>query len=380
MFMAAGCLFGLHAQLPVSPNIAVLDLAVKGVDSVEASVLSEKLRGEFINANRFQVIERGAVEEVLREQGLQQSGCTSNECVAQAGQLLGVKFMVAGSIGKIEQTYLLSVRMINATNGKIEASAQKEISGSLVEMLKTGVPEVVRAVCERLDESRKPITLPAPKPEPKPLAPTDARQPSGTPRHLKKTISLSFLSSAGPMKLSTFDTAGIPLEDNWVFRTAGADVSAGIVLGTSSINVRATLTRTGRDYLPKSGHEFNRLITGVGLVWYYEGLRLFRSRLVLAPGVSAGFWKISDHGTYHQEPGKQITVDFVRFLAPQAKIQTGFSRVNLLLEYSLPMGVKSTERPMNWKYMDGSGYWADTEGGYTVGALHMLSAGVQLFF
>ena len=378
--VAAGWFFSPSAQFSVQPNIAVLDLAAKGVDSVEASVLSEKLRGEFINSGRFQVIERGAVDEVLREQGFQQSGCTSNECVAHAGQLLGVKYMVAGSIGKIEQTYLLSVRLINASNGKIEASAQKEISGSLVEMLKTGAAEVVRLICGRLDEQSKPIALFAPKQEAMPEQPGETAKPVQPSRPLKKTVSLSFLNCSGPITLSTYDTNGAAVEDRQVFRSLGLDVSAGVVLRSSSIGVRGTFARTGADNLPKTGHEFNRLILGGGVIWYYEGVRLLKKRLVLAPGVCAGFWKISDHGTYHNEPGKQITVDFIRFLAPQFKIQTGFSRVNLLLEYSLPLGVKSSESPMNWKYMDGSGYWQDNEGEYTVGALHMLGTGVQYAF
>ena len=39
----------------------------------------------------------------MEEQGFQQSGCTSDECAAEVGQLLGVQFMVADPLEKWEK-------------------------------------------------------------------------------------------------------------------------------------------------------------------------------------------------------------------------------------------------------------------------------------
>ena len=96
-------IFGLYvaaiAQKPI--NIAVLELDGKGISSIEASVMGDKLRSELIATGKFQVIERGQMEEILKEQGFQQTGCTSSECAVQAGQLIGVNKLVAGSVGKV---------------------------------------------------------------------------------------------------------------------------------------------------------------------------------------------------------------------------------------------------------------------------------------
>ena len=51
--------------------------------------------------------------EVLKEQGFQQSCCTSNECVVEVGQLLGVQQMISGSIGKVGDIFTVSVRIID---------------------------------------------------------------------------------------------------------------------------------------------------------------------------------------------------------------------------------------------------------------------------
>ena len=148
-----------HAQ--DLPAIAVLDMEGKGVDAQEASVLTDKLRGELVASQAFNVVERGTMNEILKEQGFQQTGCTSNECIVEAGQLIGVRYMVAATIGKIENTYLLSARIIDVATGKIEKSVQREITGKLTDVLKKGIAQVAKELAEfeRHDETVKPNTL-----------------------------------------------------------------------------------------------------------------------------------------------------------------------------------------------------------------------------
>ncbi len=125
-------------------NIAVLELVGKSISKEDASILTDKLRGELINSGKFQIIERTVMDQILKEQGFQQSGCTSDQCVVEIGQLIGVDKMVAGSIGKIENTYLISIRLISVSTGKIIKNVQKEITGSLTDVLKIGIPECAK--------------------------------------------------------------------------------------------------------------------------------------------------------------------------------------------------------------------------------------------
>jgi TolB-like protein len=382
ILILSGWLFIGLAQIPVTPNIAILDLSAKGVDSVDASVLSEKMRGEFINSKKFQVIERGAVEEVLKEQGFQQSGCMSNECVAEAGQLLGVKYMAAGSIGKIEQTYLLSVRLINATNGKIEASAQKEITGSLVQMLKTGVPEVVSQICDRLADNGPPALLFSEKDEatkPKLAAEEKKQSPPGAGKKQEKqerlALSLSFGSCNGSFQLSMLDTNGIPVDDTAIFRTNGINTAIHLLVARNSIGLHLSLGASPEIKLRISGHTFQRLLAGLSLQYYYEGLILFHQSLMCAPGIGAGFWRLTDKGVYVNEPGKETALDFTRFVSPLFKVQTAYQKLNFLVEYSLLLGANSVKNPVRWVHSDGQEDYL--EGRYTIGAVHLVSAGLR---
>ena len=83
------------------PTVAILDFEGQGVSQAEVKTLSERMRTEIGKTNAVRLIERKAVDKIMQEQGLQQSGCTTDECAAEVGQLLGVQFMISGSIGKM---------------------------------------------------------------------------------------------------------------------------------------------------------------------------------------------------------------------------------------------------------------------------------------
>ena len=76
-------------------NIAVLDLDPTGVSAEDSRFLSDRLRTELFETGSFQVIEREKMEEILSEQGFQNTGCTSVECAVEIGQLLNVNRIVA---------------------------------------------------------------------------------------------------------------------------------------------------------------------------------------------------------------------------------------------------------------------------------------------
>lgn len=100
-------------------SIAIMDLDGFGVSKTEAKIITTRLRKELFNTNKFIILEREKMEDLLSEQGFQLSGCTSNECVVEAGQLLGVQKIVVGSVGKIGKIFTLTIRLIDVGSGKI---------------------------------------------------------------------------------------------------------------------------------------------------------------------------------------------------------------------------------------------------------------------
>ncbi len=95
-----------------APAVAVLDFEPKGLPGYEAETLTERLRSEIANTKAVRLTDRKLLEKILNEQGLQQSGCTTDECAAEVGQLLGAQYMISGSIGKLGDTYTIDAKMV----------------------------------------------------------------------------------------------------------------------------------------------------------------------------------------------------------------------------------------------------------------------------
>ena len=120
------------------PTVAILDFEGQDVSASEVQTLTERMRTEIGNTNAVRLIERKAVEKIMAEQGFQQTGCTSDECAAEVGQLLGVQFMVSGTIGKVGKTYTIDCKMFSVETGETirakNATFKGDISGLLTEM------------------------------------------------------------------------------------------------------------------------------------------------------------------------------------------------------------------------------------------------------
>ncbi len=132
----------LFAQINERP-VAVLDFeANNGVTEAEAKALTDKLRGELLKTGQFKVIGRSQMEQVLKEQGFQQAGYTSSDCAVEMGQLLGVRSIITGSIGKVDQTFLISARIINVGTGEIAKIVDEDMPGKIDELLTKGMKKV----------------------------------------------------------------------------------------------------------------------------------------------------------------------------------------------------------------------------------------------
>jgi TolB-like protein len=101
-------------QPPAKEPIAVMDLKAEGVPQSTANVLSNKLRTELFNSGKYNVLNREDMKAILGEQEFQQSGiCDDMKCMAKIGGALGVVYMVTGSIGKLGETYNITLKMID---------------------------------------------------------------------------------------------------------------------------------------------------------------------------------------------------------------------------------------------------------------------------
>ncbi len=109
----------LIGMLNAQTNIAVMDFEGKNVSKADASALTDRLRAELFLTGKFVVLEREKMDAILKEQQFQLSGCTSDACAVEAGQLLAVEQIVSGSVSKVGQTFSVTARLIDVEKGNL---------------------------------------------------------------------------------------------------------------------------------------------------------------------------------------------------------------------------------------------------------------------
>ncbi len=113
-------------------RIAVIDFSTTGgLTSQETVTLTNRLNSMLVKTNAFIVLERGKMDEILKEQGFQQLGCTTTECAVEVGKLLNVQKIINGFIGKIGQTYTIDISLIDIGTAQIERSFVQDYKGEI---------------------------------------------------------------------------------------------------------------------------------------------------------------------------------------------------------------------------------------------------------
>jgi TolB-like protein len=140
-------------------NIAVIDLSSRGgLSQSEIGTLTDRLRSLLVRTNAFNVVDRGKMEEILAEQGFQMTGCTSAECVVEAGQILGVEQMISGSIGKIGRLYTVDIILIDVGTSQIIKSITRDYQGEI-----EGLVELMQSIANELGGMQKKQVVTAPE-------------------------------------------------------------------------------------------------------------------------------------------------------------------------------------------------------------------------
>lgn len=140
--------------------IAVLDVNPQGVDNPTAAIISEIIRGEFRNNSNFVMIEKNRMQDILKEQAFQLSGCTESKCAVKAGTILNVDKIIVGSIGKIGQKYVLTLRVVDVKTANIECQDDERQLLITEDELDKLVPPLVGRLIPKIKVTGNPASTP----------------------------------------------------------------------------------------------------------------------------------------------------------------------------------------------------------------------------
>ena len=191
-------------------TVAILDFEGRGINQMEAATLTDRLMSEMVATNAVIMVERNQMNEILQEQGLQQSGCTSSECAAEVGALLGVQNMVSGSFGKLGNTYTVDAKMFSVETGATIRSSSKTHKGDV-----DGLLVIIEIVAWELVGLQAPAELLARVgADDVVAAPGAPRKPmSKGAKRLMWTVLLLGGGLGGAYAAGVFDTPPVPLPE-----------------------------------------------------------------------------------------------------------------------------------------------------------------------
>jgi TolB-like protein len=262
LFIALVVSMAVMAQ-DVKYTIAVSDLKGQGIDEPTAAILSDRLRTDLFKTGKITVLERGVMQDILKEQGFQQTACTSDTCIVQVGQLLGVSHMISGTLGKLEGMYTLDIRMFEVSSGKIVYSESVDCACPIEKVITGSIPAIARKIAMHVanpsaDTAQAQVkTEPAPPAPPPPAVPhtgglSVTSNPPGAAVLLNDSPSGATPFTADKLEAGRYllrlDLATYKLIDDSVTVTAGQVEKREYTL-SHTVTWRDSVTSARRDFL-----------------------------------------------------------------------------------------------------------------------------------
>ncbi len=110
------------------PVIAVMDFYSEDISKDQITSVTSSLSSELLKTAQFTVIEISRRDSLLEEMKFSLSGLADEENAIEIGALLSARALVLGSIAEAENSYLLSVKLVETETGEILRSAEGKYS------------------------------------------------------------------------------------------------------------------------------------------------------------------------------------------------------------------------------------------------------------
>lgn len=116
------------AMIPAETRVGLLDfLDLQGRTTQLGGYMTEELTTLLFTKGRFNMVERSLLDQVLREQGLTQTGVIDIAQAQAIGKALGADAIVTGSLSDVGEEIKVNARMIHVGQGTLLAVASAAI-------------------------------------------------------------------------------------------------------------------------------------------------------------------------------------------------------------------------------------------------------------
>ena len=107
----------LDTRLTAGNRVALLPLTAE--DKENGGYAYDTLSVMFVNAMKYDMVERARIDQIIQEQNFQLSGAVSDETAVSIGKFLGAQIIIVGDISGTGNTRRLVFRALDVETGKI---------------------------------------------------------------------------------------------------------------------------------------------------------------------------------------------------------------------------------------------------------------------
>jgi TolB-like protein len=165
-------------------RVAVLDFRAIGVPVAFAEAATESVRSALVRQGGVTVVERAALQALLREQHLGQSGLTDQRDAAELGRLVNATYVLLGSVAQVADTIILNARLVDVATGTTRQAAMTST------MEPNGLPTQAVTLARQLlmaDGETAPVAVILPASSDRISKPAPVLPPPQTVGHLRPT-------------------------------------------------------------------------------------------------------------------------------------------------------------------------------------------------
>jgi TolB-like protein len=131
-------------------GIAVLPIDAKGGLAKFADALTDKMVSQLVNLRRFKVIERTALDKVLKEQELQVSGVVDDATAVKVGRVAGADAIVLVNVVEHEASSRVSARVIDTETTEAIVARAEAVDGTAIDDYEHAVDNLAIAIYNEL--------------------------------------------------------------------------------------------------------------------------------------------------------------------------------------------------------------------------------------
>ena len=120
--------------------------------------ISDRFRQEINKIKNYHMLSHDHVKKILDEKAHDKMGpITDIEEIKYVGKLLGVDQVLVGILGKVDNNFIISIKLINVQNNETK-QASARLTGTLVEFLNVTIKEIAEKITNYIPLTSEPFT------------------------------------------------------------------------------------------------------------------------------------------------------------------------------------------------------------------------------